>query len=262
MTHSLRLQSAYCCETGNARDRNEDSCLIVSTESGGHFQVAPFGLYAVADGMGGALDGHIASHAAVRAFTEFVTARLYLPLLKGKPVTGELEVLDVLERGVMAAHDAVYRPSPDENGGTTLTAALVMDRRLYLAHVGDSRAYWLVDGELRALTTDHSLVRKLQDRGQLTPEEASNYQYRNVLLQALGQDVALEIDTMAFDLPPKGWLLLCSDGLCGFVPEPAIRAVLELAPSAEQAAERLLDAALAAGSNDNVTVVVVRFAGG
>jgi protein phosphatase len=190
-----------------------------------------------------------------------VTGRLYLPLLKGKPVTQELEVLDILERGVMAAHDAVYRPSPDENGGTTLTAALVMGRRLYLSHVGDSRAYWQVDGELHALTNDHSLVRKLQDRGQLTPEEASNYQYRNVLLQALGQDIALEIDTMAFDLPPKGWLLLCSDGLSGFVPDPAIRTILEHAASAEHAANRLLEAALTAGSNDNITVVTVRFSG-
>lgn len=259
MRATPRFHSAYRCETGNVRDRNEDSCLTLESASGGHFQLRPFGLYAVADGMGGHMGGHIASNAAIRAFTGYMVDKLYLPLLQAKKQPTELDLLDTLERGVLAAHDAVFRPAPDENGGTTLTAALVLGDRLYVAHVGDSRAYWLNGGELKALTKDHSLVRKLQDRGQLTAEEASNYQYRNVLLQALGQDVALTVDTFALELPPSGRLLLCSDGLSGFVSDAAMQAILQQAASAEEAAGRLCDAALAAGGTDNITAVVVNF---
>lgn len=255
-----RIQSAYRCETGKVRDRNEDSCTIVETALGGHFQMQPFGLYAVADGMGGHMEGHIASNAAVRAFSAYMLDKLYIPMLKAKKGAPEPDVLDTMERAVLVAHDAVFRPSPDENGGTTLTAALIFGQHLHIAHVGDSRAYWLANGALTALTKDHSLVRKLQDRGQLTEEEAHQYQYRNVLLQALGQDIALTVDTFSLDLPQQGWLLLCSDGLCGFVPDADMQSILETSVSADEAANRLCEAAMAAGGPDNITAVVVRFA--
>ncbi len=252
-----QLECGYRCETGPVRDRNEDACLTITAQFGGHFGLQSFGLYVVADGMGGHDAGHVASNAATRAFAEFVLAQLYFPLLRRQSPPREADVLDLLERAVFVAHDAVL-PSPG-NGGTTLTAALVLGRRLYVAHVGDSRAYLAAGDELRLLTHDHSLVRRLQDTGQLTAEDARTHEYRNVLLQALGQAGALSADTFALDLPPEGRLLLCSDGLCGVVPLEQLATILATPARAQQLADHLAEAALAADSQDNITAVVVAF---
>lgn len=257
---ATRIESGYRCESGAARERNEDACLLFTAEFGGHFDLRPLGLYAVADGMGGEREGHVASNAAIRAFGEFVLTHLYFPLLRQRPTPRESDLLDVLERGVFAAHDAVLRPEPAENGGTTLTAGLLFGPRLYVAHVGDSRAYLLAGDELRPLTEDHSLVRRLQETGRLTAEAAQTFQYRNVLLQALGQDGALTADTFAIDLPPAGKLLLCSDGLSGLLTPEEMTAVLRGAEPAQTMADRLYDAAMAAGGHDNITALVVDFA--
>ena len=257
MTHAPTPQfdSGYRCEIGPVRERNEDACLTITAQFGGHFDLQPFGLYVVADGMGGHDAGHVASNAATRAFAEFVLSGLYFPLLRRRPPPREADVLDLLERAVFAAHDAVLPGAG--NGGTTLTAALVLGRRLYVAHVGDSRAYLVAGAELRLLTHDHSLVRRLQDTGQLTAEVARTHEYRNVLLQALGQASALSADTFALDLAAEGRLLLCSDGLCGVVPREQLAATLAGPGRAQELADRLYEAALAAESHDNITAVVV-----
>lgn len=257
------IESGYRCESGAVRERNEDACLLFTAEFGGHFGLRPLGLYAVADGMGGEREGHVASNAAVRAFGEFVLSNLYFPLLRQRPLR-EADMLDVLERAVFAAHDAVTQdngslPGPGRSGGTTLTAGLIFGRRLYIAHVGDSRAYLLAGGELRPLTEDHSLVRRLQETGRLSAEEAPHFQYRNVLLQALGQDGALTADTFALDLPDQGRLLVCSDGLCGIVPADELGAALGAEATPQQAADRLYELAMSAGGHDNISAVVVSF---
>ncbi len=268
-----QIESGYRCENGAVRERNEDACLLFTAQLGGHFALRPLGLYAVADGMGGEREGHVASNAAIRAFAEFVLANLYFPLLRQRPAR-EADLLDALERGVFAAHDAVTNESlngqdhagPEAadgtggNGGTTLTAGLIYGRRLFVAHVGDSRAYLWAGNELRPLTEDHSLVRRLQETGRLSPDEAHNFQYRNVLLQALGQHSALTADTFALELPPAGKLLLCSDGLSGFVSVEEIAAVLGGDETAQQAADRLYEAAMDAGGHDNISALVVTFA--
>jgi protein phosphatase len=268
-----QIESGYRCESGAVRERNEDACLLFTAEFGGHFALRPLGLYAVADGMGGEREGHVASNAAIRAFAEFVLANLYFPLLRQRPAR-ENDLLDALERGVFAAHEAVTqdglgRGGDDAltsavngaagNGGTTLTAGLIYGRRLYVAHVGDSRAYLLSGDELRPLTEDHSLVRRLQETGRLSPDEAHNFQYRNVLLQALGQHGALTADTFALELPPAGKLLLCSDGLTGFVAVEEIAAVLRGQGTAQELADQLFDAAMDAGGHDNISALVVCF---
>jgi len=265
------IESGYRCENGAERERNEDSCLIVSSQFGGHFAMPPVGLYVVADGMGGERDGHVASNMATRVFGEQVLSSLYFPLLRERPEPRETVVLGALERAVFAAHDAVQQPYADHaqpgaahalpggNGGTTLTAGLILGRRLFIAHVGDSRAYLLADGELRPLTEDHSLVRRLQEAGRLSEEDAQHFEYRNVLLQAIGQDNPLTADTFSLDLPDASKLLLCSDGLCGLVSLEEI-AVIMLDPGRPQAiADRLYQAAMAAGGHDNITAIVVDF---
>ncbi len=256
------IESGYRCESGAERERNEDACLALTTEFGGYFAMQPMGLYVVADGMGGEREGHVASNAATRAFAEFVLINLYFPLLNNRPAPREADVVDLMERAVFAAHDAVYQPSPDgsaSSGGTTLTAALILGRRLCVAHVGDTRAYLLTDGELKPLTEDHSLVRRLQETGRLSAEEAPNFQYRNVLLRALGQAGALTADTVALEMPDAGKLLLCSDGLCGLVSVEEMERILHGEGTAQQLADRLYMAAMNAGGHDNITALVVEF---
>ncbi len=253
------LQAAYRCETGAVRTRNEDACLVLTTALGGHFSRRSPGLYVVADGMGGHVEGHVASKDATRTFGSHVTERLIAPQLAGRPLPDEADVLTLLEDAVFAAHEAVYRPDPAENGGSTLTAVLALEDRLYIAHVGDSRAYLLSGGELRQLTTDHSLVRQLQDRGQLTADEAQEYEYRNVLLQALGQEMTLSVETLALEQPSGGRLLICSDGLSGVVNETNLQRILGSDGPPQQIADALYRAAMAAGGPDNITAVVVDF---
>jgi protein phosphatase len=262
------IQSGFRCENGATRERNEDSCLTFTAGFGGHFSLRPLGLYLVADGMGGQREGHVASNAAARTFAEYVLSHLYIPLLRQRPEPRESDLLDTLERGVFTAHDAVVGngealPDPGglaaDSGGTTLTAGLILGSRLYVAHVGDSRAYLLSEDELRPLTEDHSLVHRLQETGRLSAEDAQTFQYRNVLLQALGQEGALTADTFSLDLPRRGKLLLCSDGLCGLVSPQEMAAILLHDDHPQSQADQLYEAAMTAGGHDNITAIVVAF---
>lgn len=255
-----KLRSAQRCEVGAVRERNEDACIAFLAEFGGRFSLQPVGLFLVADGMGGHVDGHLASHSASRRAAQYVLEHLCLPVLGGDELPSDDEVLTLIEAAVQAAHATVHDPDPLHDAGTTLTMALVLGQKVFLAHVGDSRAYWLVgDGRFEALTSDHSLVQRLQDVGKLTAEEAQNYQYRNILLRALGQEEDLEIDTAVYPLPPQGKLLLCSDGLCGLVGDDALHEIVAQNLTTEAIAAQLYEAAMKAGGYDNITAVVVEF---
>ncbi|MFQ5435164.1 MAG: PP2C family protein-serine/threonine phosphatase, partial [Anaerolineae bacterium] len=180
----LKMWVAARCNLGAIRDRNEDSCLVYTSKVGGHFTMMPFGLYIVADGMGGHANGHIASKTASRMMARNVINKIYMPLLEDKPNSTPIQ--EVMADAVRMANTAVYEID-ESDSGTTLTTALILGRRLHVAHVGDSRIYLMTEGELEAVTEDHSLVHRLQEVGQLTAEEATIFQYRHVLLRALGQ---------------------------------------------------------------------------
>ena len=257
--HGMSLHAALRSDIGAVRERNEDSCLMVSFASGGHYPLLPFGLYLVADGMGGHDGGERASRLASRTASRYLLQQIYLPLLRSELPPSSASVEEIMRESVLAAHEAVHPPGYSGNGGTTLTIALVLGQQLYLAHVGDSRAYWLVDGELEPLTRDHSLVQRLQDAGKLTAEEAQNYEYRNVLRRALGQEEELEVDTTVLALPPCGQLLLCSDGLCGQISDSEIQRIMTENKGPDQTADKLVAAALQAGGLDNISAVVVEF---
>lgn len=251
------IHFAKRCDIG-ARERNEDSCIAFASETGGHFSMMPFGLYIVADGMGGHTNGHVASKIASRQAASHILEEIYLPLL-AHDTPPQVGIRDTLVEAVQLANTAVYQDEPEIDSGTTLTVALLLGSRLHVAHVGDSRLYLHTDEKLEAITNDHSLVQRLQDVGQLTAEEATVYRYRNVLLRAVGQGEDVEIDTYMRLLPKKGKLLLCSDGLCGFVSDDTINETLKKDVPIEQMVIDLYEAAMAAHSNDNVTVIVVEF---
>ena len=256
-TKEPTLRAAMRCDLG-ARDRNEDSCITFTAESGGHFKMMPFGLYIVADGMGGHTNGHVASRIASRTAAHHILNKIYMSLLQSVGPPTHVPIQEVLVDAVKAANMAVYSDDPEIDSGTTLTIALVLGRRLHVAHVGDSRLYLLDDGgDLLPVTTDHSLVQRLQDVGQLTAEEATGYRYKHVLLRAVGQVEEVEVDTYMRLLPKKGKLLLCSDGLCGFVEESSMGELMRAELPPNQIANNLYDAALEARSNDNITAIVV-----
>lgn len=254
-----RLQATQVSHVGAIRERNEDACLALNAQLAGHFQQLPFGLYIVADGMGGHMNGHEASNLAIRVASRHIINRLYLPMLQATDSPLQIPVQEVLTQAVAKANAAIFSPDPELDGGTTLTIALIIGQRLYVAHVGDSRAYLLRQGQLEQITDDHSLVRRLQDVGQLAHDDEILYSMRHVLLRAVGQGDELEVDSYTLRLPSHGRLLLCSDGLSGIVSDPEIEALLQQPTSLSETADALFQAAMAGGGHDNISLVIVDF---
>jgi len=230
----MQLRAGVASDRGLVRQTNEDSYLIRR------------GLYAVCDGMGGARAGEVASEMACRE------------LLTLDPATASSEEL----RGAITeANRAIARRSLEEEPllgmGTTLTAALVGGRSLSLAHVGDSRAYLLRDGSLTQLTDDHSWVGEMVRRGELTPAQAAVHPHRSVITRALGSDGDADPDIFEVPVQAGDRVLLCSDGLTGMVTDLEIAEILRRDEDPRSVAGLLVQAALTAGGEDNVTVVVV-----
>jgi serine/threonine protein phosphatase PrpC len=247
----------FASHVGMVRKRNQDAGLVITSTTLGDSPLPPFGLYVVADGMGGHSHGEMASQLAARIVARQVVAHIYPPHLALGD--GELTdpVQDILREALQRANWQVHNAVSDS--GTTLTCALVLGSRLYIAHVGDSRAYMLRPDEpiLELLTHDHSFVQRLQDSGNITPEEAAAHPQRNVLDRAVGQGQQLDVDTFSRSLPTSCWILLCSDGLWGVVPTETLQGTVLTADSPQAGCQRLIDAALRAGAPDNVTAILV-----
>jgi protein phosphatase len=226
-------------DTGLQRRANEDALLARSP------------LFVVADGMGGAQAGEVASRLAVESF------RSGLPEADGDPLRS-------LTARIQEANARIYelsRTNAEHAGmGTTLTALYVGAEEVSLAHVGDSRAYCLRDGQLERLTDDHSLVDELIRQGRLTPDEAQDHPQRSVITRALGPEPTVEVDTYTYPARAEDLYLVCSDGLTTMVPEGEVVAILSRHPTLHESGEALLEAANEAGGRDNITVILFRLA--
>jgi serine/threonine protein phosphatase PrpC len=229
------VEHAGVSDVGRERDGNEDSFL----------ERPP--LFVVADGMGGAEAGEVASRTVVEVF-EAAAAAAELP--------------DALAATVQKANGQIHTmavENPSRKGmGCTTTASVVAGGQLKTAHVGDSRLYRLRGGSLEQLTDDHSLVGGLVRLGQLTPEEAEHHPQRSVILRAVGVEASVEVDTLQHELEPGDVYLTCSDGLTGMVRDEVIAETLGMFPSLSEAADMLVELANAAGGRDNITVVLFR----
>jgi len=242
---------------GMQREHNEDAMFSFSTNMVTDSRTMPFGIFAVADGMGGHQHGEIASGLAVRAVSNYLVRKLYLPLSSTKPELPEQSLQEMLQESVMEAHRSILKDAA--GGGTTLTLAIIMGEQLILAHVGDSRAYAIyTDGSLRVLTRDHSLVKRLEELGQITSDEAAIHPQRNVLYRALGQGEPFEPDISSYPLPKGGYLMICSDGLWGQITEQTITNIIREANTPEVACQKMVAAANASGGPDNISVLLVR----
>jgi protein phosphatase len=230
------VEQAHRTDTGRQRNANEDA----------YFARGP--LFAVADGMGGAQAGEVASRLAAESF---------------EPVERGSESPEAYLRAIARAANArIHRLSQADSSrsgmGTTLTAALVEDDEVSFAHVGDSRAYLFRDGELKLLTSDHSLVEELRRQGRLTDEQAEDHPQRSIITRALGPERDVEVDTMTYRARPGDVYLLCSDGLTTMVREDRIAATLADTASLDAAVSSLVREANEAGGRDNITVVAFR----
>jgi PPM family protein phosphatase len=233
----LRVAEQYAgTDTGRQRRANEDSVLARSP------------LFVVADGMGGAQAGEVASRIAVEAFQGGLED-------SAQP---ELALAALAHTANSRIHELSHVNAEQAGMGTTLTAVYVGEEEVAIAHVGDSRAYCFRDGQLQRLTDDHSLVDELMRQGRLTPEEALEHPQRSVITRALGPEGMVEVDTRSVRGRPGDVYLLCSDGLTTMIGEEQIAAVLLANPRLRDAGEALIAAANEAGGRDNITVVLLR----
>jgi len=245
---------------GKQRDLNEDSVLALTTTMAGNSGNLPFGLYIVADGMGGHQFGEVASNAAIRSVAGYLLKKFHPYLFQVKTDTMDESFQEIMLEAVRDAQKTIQREAP--GSGTTLTAALVIGQQVTVAHVGDSRAYFVYpDGRIEPITRDHSLVKRLEELGHITPEEAVNYPHRNVLYRALGQGELLDPDIFTVAFPQPGYLMICSDGLWGVVAEQDIVRSINEAPNLQRACQNLVTAANIAGGPDNISVILAQLIG-
>ena len=245
---------------GKQRELNEDSLLAITATMAGNSGNLPFGLYIVADGMGGHQFGEVASNAAIRTVAGYILKKFHPHLFQVNAEPMEESFQEIMQAAVREAQRSIQKEAP--GSGTTLTAALVMGQQITVAHVGDSRAYFIYpDGRVDPITRDHSLVKRLEELGHITPEEAANYPHRNVLYRALGQGEIMDPDIFTVGFPQPGYLLVCSDGLWGVITEQDLVRSITEASNLQRACQNLVNAANTAGGPDNISVILVQLVG-
>lgn len=239
------MKVAAATDMGRLRDENQDAF-----RAGGLADGTIWGI--VCDGMGGAQDGKLASGIAIDCIEGYLE-----PILSRDPPAEEIgsAICDAID----LANVEIFTQSQNTGHqmGTTVVCAVVKAGRLYLAHIGDSRAYLLEGHTLKLLTRDHSMVQELVDTGALTPEEAKRHPDKNIITRALGVGHSIEVTYGERSITNGSTLLLCTDGLTNMVPNEVIGQIL-LTSDAYEAADKLIQAALDAGGEDNIAVVVMQ----
>lgn len=231
----MRLgETAALSHPGRRRRHNEDAYVVEPP------------LFAVADGMGGAKAGEVASGLAAAAVQESAN----------DDESGEARVAALIEEANRRVFRRAHEDRDASGMGTTMTVALIEDDQVAFGHVGDSRAYLIRDGQLEQLTDDHSLVAELVRSGKLTPEEAETHPQRSVITRALGTEADVDVDTFSVPATPGDLFLLCSDGLTSMVDDMTILDAVERnRPNLQEAAKALVSAANRGGGEDNITVI-------
>ena len=227
-------QLGYGTDTGKKRRRNEDDYVVEPP------------LFAIADGMGGAQAGELASSLAAGAIRED----------EGAEGSGERRVTELIQEANRRVYQRSSQDAAASGMGTTMTVALVSNGNVVFGHVGDSRAYLIRNGKLEQLTEDHSLVAELVRSGKLSPEEAETHPQRSVITRALGTDPDVDVDTFSIETVPGDLFMLCSDGLTSMVEDDVILQTVEKnRDNLQAAAKALIRAANKGGGEDNITVV-------
>jgi PPM family protein phosphatase len=251
----MRIEVAGRSHVGMKRNHNEDSFLVLADEM----------LYCVADGMGGHASGEIASRIAVEELEDFYRrssrdADLTWPFKMDRNRNYEENRLST---GIKLANARIYESASSEANyrgmGTTIVTLHFAEDAAYVGHVGDSRAYCLRDGALRQMTEDHSLLNDYLKAKKLTPEEIDAFPHKNVIVRALGMKDTVQVDIERFQALDGDLFLLCSDGLSGMVHDDALMAAVTASDDLEANCAKLIELANAAGGNDNITCILVRY---
>jgi serine/threonine protein phosphatase PrpC len=234
---ALRIvEQAGQTDVGRQRTANEDSLVVRPP------------LFAVADGMGGAKAGEVASAVAVEAVES----------ARDSGESAEAQLAGIVRDANRRIYDLAVADESRRGMGTTLTLAKVHGDEVSLAHVGDSRAYRLRDGELSQLTRDHSLVAELERSGQITAEAAEHHPQRSIITRALGPEPDVEVDTYTLAGRDGDLFLICSDGLTSMISDDEVASIVSSARSLDEAADTLVRAANQSGGKDNITVILFR----
>ena len=240
------MKIASRSDIGRIRSSNQDSF------SAGEIRDAAWAI--VCDGMGGANGGNIASGKAVKIISDCI-AGAYHSDMSANGISA------MLESAIIAANLNIYDEAAENESlkgmGTTVVAAVVANERIVLAHAGDSRAYIYASGDLKQITRDHSMVQKMVERGEITPDEARNDPRKNVITRALGVAEDIEVEFGEIDFPEDSILILCTDGLTNYVDSGQMASIIS-SNAFEVCPQLLVDAANQGGGTDNITVVMIK----
>lgn len=256
LAERVKIQAWSAQSVGKTRSHMEDSALALTMQLYLPERPANLGIFMVADGMGGHDNGEVASRIAIQVSADVLRQTLIDSLWQAELQPSHQEMLSILELAFTRAQEMVLQKV--SGGGTTLTLALVLEKHLFFAHIGDSRLYFHSShADFQPLTQDHSLVRRLVDLGQISEEDALHHPQRNVLFRALGQTEGFKVDLGHLDLIEPAQLLICTDGLWGLVEEAELLKVINSGSGRENVAERLCELANEAGGTDNISVIFV-----
>ncbi len=262
-THPVPLRQIVGAhtDTGIVREHNEDSLLTLQLTLINNNRPEIWGVYIVADGMGGHAAGEVASGLAVRAAADLILGEYLARAVQPDVTFSEEEAISLVRRAVQRANEAVVAESRAQANdmGTTFTMALVAGDRAIVGNVGDSRTYLFRDGRLQRISKDHSLVQRLVDLGQISEEDIYSHPQRNAVLRSLGDRSEIDVDVFTERLRPGDALLLCSDGQWEMTRDPEMERFLAREDSPQAVCEALVAAANQAGGEDNIAVVLVRF---
>lgn len=236
-----------CSDVGKMRDVNQDSFY--------RCEMKDFPLFVVADGMGGHKAGEIASRIVIQTVEEMVNAH------KDEILSNDLEITKFIKDTLVLSNNKVFEESNSvaeyKGMGTTVTMAFIRDYKLYIGHIGDSRAYLLRGNEIVQLTQDHSLVAELVRNGSITEKEAVNHPQKNIITRALGTDFEIEIDISSREVQDGDIVLLCSDGLTNMVTDDMVKDIILRPDDIQTRCNLLIKTANKFGGHDNITAILI-----
>ena len=255
MPQPFRIEVAGETNVGRKRNHNEDNFAIL----------AEFGLFIVADGMGGHASGEVASKMAVDALKDFFAATAQDPertwpyKMDRSKGYEENRLITGIKLANLRIYESAQRDARQRGMGTTIVSMFAVEDGVYVAHVGDSRVYRIRDGKIEQLTEDHSLLNDYIKMKRLTPEEIANFPHKNVIVRALGMKDTVKVDTR-FETPRANDIyILCSDGLSGPVEDPEMLEICTKYSDLKMAASKLIERANENGGPDNITAILARW---
>jgi len=241
----------FCVKTdiGQKREQNEDNYSIIADKPG-----IPVS-FIIADGMGGHNAGEIASKLAVDFVSDYITSN-------PDEFTNESDIFDkisaLLNKANLFIIENAKKNKNNSGMGTTLIVAVLLNKKLFIGHVGDSRAYLIRDEKLTQITTDHSYIEELLKSGSITKEEAENHPQKNIITRALGSFEPIEADTYLVELQNKDSFLFCTDGLTNMLNDQEIEKITVDSNDSEEVCNKLIEASIANGGEDNITVIIIK----